>query len=79
MSEKKKTKKKQETYLVDYDLPKNNSCRGQFYRKLKTTNFEGKSTRSVVISKDLKKATAIYRKAAACGTANIYKVKKKKI
>lgn len=81
MSEKKKTKKMKEEwqFLIDYDLPKGSRCTQQFYRKLKTPKFKGtKSTKSVILSNNLKKAAAIHKKASNCGKSNLYKVKKLK-
>jgi hypothetical protein len=62
---------------VDYDLPKSN-CRREFYRKLKDPKLKAKkSTQSVLLSNDLKKAKAIHKKAKRCGKSNLYKVVKK--
>lgn len=80
MSEKKTKKKKKESvmYLIDYDLPKS-LCTKEFYRKLKDPKFKGtKSTKSVILSKDLKKAKAIHKNASDCGKSNLYLVKKLK-
>jgi hypothetical protein len=74
---KKKLKKKDPQFLVDYDLPKNR-CRKKFYRKLKDPKLKGKkSTMSVLLMNDLKKAKAIHKKAKRCGKSNLYKVVKK--
>lgn len=81
MSEKKKTKKMKEEwqFLIDYDLMKDSPCRQQFYRKLKNPKFKvTKSTKSVILSNNLKKAAAIHKKASNCGKSNLYKVKKLK-
>jgi hypothetical protein len=37
-----------------------------------------KSTKSVILTNDLKTAKAIHRKASKCGKSNLYKVKKLK-
>ena len=78
---KKKRKKKQEEpqqFLINFDLP-NDKCRRQFYQKLKDPKFKTKkSTDSVILTNDLKKAKAIHKKASNCGKANLYKVKKLK-
>jgi hypothetical protein len=37
-----------------------------------------KSTESVILTKDLKKAKVVHKKASNCGKANLYKVKKLK-
>ena len=81
MSEKKKNrkKKKEPMFLIDYDLPKNSQCRQQFYRKLKSLKSDAtKSTKSVVLFKDPKKAVAIHKKAHSCGKAGLYKVRQLK-
>jgi len=73
---KKRKKKKEPQFLVDYDLPKG-KCRREFYRKLKDPKLKGKkSTNSVILSNDLKKAKAIHKKASRCGKSNLYRVKK---
>jgi hypothetical protein len=85
MSEKKtrkkvREKKNEKIYLVDYDLPqKNKKCRQEFYRKISTPKFKtNKSTNSVILTNDKKKAKALHRKASSCGTSNIYSVRKMK-
>ena len=84
MSEKKKKKnrkkKEESTFLIDYDLPINSQCRQKFYRKMKDPKFKAvKSTKSVILSNDLKKAKAIHKKASNCGKSNLYRVKKLKM
>jgi hypothetical protein len=80
-SKKKKRKKKREKphlFIVDYDLP-SGKCRKQFYQQLKDSKLKTKkSTASVILTNDLKKAKAIHKKASNCGKANLYKVKKLK-
>ena len=81
MSEKRKKRKKKEKtkFLIDYDLPEKDKCRQQFYRKLKNPEFKGtKSTRSVVLTGNPRKAAAIYKKASKCRKSNLYIVKKTK-
>jgi hypothetical protein len=76
---KKATKKKNEKkYLVDYDIPqKNKKCKQKFYRKINTPELKAaKSTDSVIVTNDKKKAKAINKKASACGKSNIYSVQK---
>jgi hypothetical protein len=79
MSEKKPRKKKnEEIYLIDFDIPqKNKKCRQKFYRKINKPEFKvDKSTKSVLLTSNKKKAKAINRKASSCGKSNIYRVKK---
>jgi hypothetical protein len=76
---KKATKKKNEKmYLVDYDIAqKNKKCKQEFYRKINTPEFKtAKSSKSVLLVKDKKKAQAINKKASSCGRSNIYSVQK---
>ena len=81
MSEKRKKRKKKEKpqFLIDYDLPEKGKCRQQFYRKLKNPEFKGtKSTRSVLLTGNPRKAAAIHKKASKCGKSNLYIVKTKR-
>jgi hypothetical protein len=76
---KKATKKKNEKmYLVDYDIPqKNKKCKQEFYRKINTPEFKAaKSTNSVILTTDKKKAKAIHKKASGCGRSNVYIVQR---
>jgi hypothetical protein len=65
-------------HLVDYDIPqKNKKCKQEFYRKINTPEFKAvKSTDSVIVTNDKKKAKAINKKASSCGRSNIYSVQK---
>lgn len=69
-------------FIVDYDLPANNSRR-RFYRRIKrwlkangTSETAGWSTQSVVITPDRDFAEFVYEEAAQLGRAHIYKAEK---
>jgi hypothetical protein len=70
-------KKTEQLFLIDFDLPQKSKCRRKFYKKKKDLNLgNSNSTRSVILTKDKKKAIAIHKKAKKCGVANFYMVKK---
>lgn len=69
-------------YIVDYDLPANNSRR-RFYRRVKRylkaqghSNTAEWSTQSVVITTDRSFAEFVYQEASQLGHAHMYKAEK---
>jgi hypothetical protein len=76
---KKKNKTRNEKYLVCYDLPKNAACTQDIYHVIKNQKPRAKkSTRSVLIFSDPKKAKEIHKKAKKCGQSSLFKVKNPK-
>ena len=65
-------------YLLDFDKPAKCPDRQAFYRKLRSPKYRPKkSTKSVLLFDDPKKAGVILKKARVCGAANLYRVKKR--